>query len=75
MKTQDAINYYGSAAELARKLKMTGAGVSFWGGTVPKGRAAELHVLTDGKLVYDPEDYDDTKTDAQTVPPDAHNGP
>jgi len=39
MKKADAINYFGSAAELARKLNISEAAVSQWGDTIPQGRA------------------------------------
>ena len=36
MKKSDAINYYGSAAELAKMLKITESAVSQWGDTIPR---------------------------------------
>jgi len=39
MKKADVINYFGSAAELARKLNISEAAVSQWGDTIPQGRA------------------------------------
>lgn len=54
MKKADAINYFGSAAELAKKLNISEAAISQWGETIPKGRAYQIEVLTDGKLKADP---------------------
>lgn len=54
MKKADAINYFGSAAELARKLNISEAAVSQWGDTTPQGRAYQIEVLTGGALKADP---------------------
>ncbi|QTL94013.1 Cro/CI family transcriptional regulator [Aeromonas jandaei] len=53
MKKEDAISYFGSAAELARSLNISEPAVSRWGDTIPKGRAYQIEVLTDGKLKAD----------------------
>ncbi|HDX8380298.1 TPA: Cro/Cl family transcriptional regulator [Aeromonas salmonicida] len=50
MKKEDAISYFGSAAELARNLNISEPAVSRWGDTIPKGRAYQIEVLTAGKL-------------------------
>ncbi|MFK0666343.1 Cro/CI family transcriptional regulator [Aeromonas salmonicida] len=50
MKKEDAISYFGSAAELARNLNISEPAVSRWGDTIPKGRAYQIEVLTGGKL-------------------------
>lgn len=50
MKKEDAISYFGSAAELARSLNISEPAVSRWGDTIPKGRAYQIEVLTGGKL-------------------------
>lgn len=54
MKKADAINYFRSAAELAKKLNISEAAISQWGETIPKGRAYQIEVLTGGKLKADP---------------------
>ncbi|MGN5061415.1 Cro/CI family transcriptional regulator [Aeromonas sp. 6P] len=54
MKKADAINYFGSAAELAKKLNISEAAISQWGETIPQGRAYQIEVLTGGKLKADP---------------------
>ncbi|PPA31304.1 Cro/Cl family transcriptional regulator [Aeromonas jandaei] len=48
------MSYFGSAAELARSLNISAPTVSRWGETIPKGRAYQIEVLTDGKLKADP---------------------
>ncbi|VXA79761.1 MULTISPECIES: Cro/CI family transcriptional regulator [Aeromonas] len=53
MKKEDAISYFGSAAELARNLNISEPAVSRWGDTIPKGRAYQIEVLTGGKLKAD----------------------
>ena len=42
MKKEDAISYFGSAAELARSLNISEPAVSCWGDTVPKGRVYQV---------------------------------
>jgi len=54
MKKTDAINYFGSAAELAKRLNISEAAISQWGETIPQGRAYQIEVLTAGKLKADP---------------------
>ena len=54
MKKADAINYFGSAAEMARKLNISEAAVSQWGDTIPQGRTYQIEVLTGGALKADP---------------------
>lgn len=54
MKKADAINYFSSAAELAKKLNISEAAISQWGETIPQGRAYQIEVLTGGKLKADP---------------------
>ncbi|MGN5064508.1 Cro/CI family transcriptional regulator [Aeromonas sp. 6P] len=55
MKKADAIAYFGSAAELARKLGITEAAVSKWGENVPnqKSSAQLIEELTGGALKAD----------------------
>ncbi|HDO1375214.1 TPA: Cro/Cl family transcriptional regulator [Aeromonas veronii] len=53
MKKEDAISYFGSAAELARSLNISEPAVSRWGDIIPKGRAYQIEVLTGGKLKAD----------------------
>ncbi|MNE88946.1 DNA-binding transcriptional regulator DicC [compost metagenome] len=54
MKKADAINYFSSAAELAKKLNISEAAISQWGETIPQGRAYQIEVLTGGKLKANP---------------------
>ncbi|ARD61589.1 hypothetical protein Y71_17265 [Kosakonia radicincitans DSM 16656] len=64
MLTQDAVNYFGSKAKLAKALGVSQPAVSRWGEHIPEKRAARLSLMTNGDLVYDPCEYQDlSKTD------------
>lgn len=54
MKTNYAVEYFGSKVALARALGIHKAAVSQWGENVPKGRAYQIEVLTGGALKADP---------------------
>ncbi|GJA55288.1 hypothetical protein KAM348_27110 [Aeromonas caviae] len=54
MKTNHAVEYFGSKVALAIAIGIHKAAVSQWGENVPKGRAYQLEVLTGGKLKADP---------------------
>jgi DNA-binding transcriptional regulator YdaS (Cro superfamily) len=58
VKTEDAIQHFGSAAKLARALGIWKTAVSQWGDEVPPRRAFELERLTDGVLKADFEPVD-----------------
>lgn len=60
MKKSDAITHFGSGAALGRALHIGKAAVSKWPELVPRPWAAELHIITKGKLKFDPELYHDT---------------
>ena len=53
MKTETAIQHFGSKAALARALSIKTPSVYDWGDLVPLGRAYELQALTDGVLQVD----------------------
>ena len=53
MKTNYAVEYFGSKVALARALGIHKAAVSQWGENVPKGRAYQIEVLTGGALKAD----------------------
>ncbi len=57
MKKEEAIRYLGSAAELARILKISEAAVSQWGEIIPQGRAYQIESLTGGELKVNQADY------------------
>ncbi|MBP4067118.1 helix-turn-helix domain-containing protein [Aeromonas sp. MaB10011B] len=69
MKKADAINFFGSAAELARKLNISEAAVSQWGDTIPQGRAYQIEVLTGGELKADPAPTSGQQRPYQRVAP------
>lgn len=59
MKTELAVDYFGTKAAIADALGIKRSAVSQWGETIPKGRAYQIEVLTDGKL----------KADSRSAPP------
>lgn len=50
MKTELAVDYFGTKAAIADALGIKRSAVSQWGETIPKGRAYQIEVLTGGKL-------------------------
>ena len=57
MKTQDAINHFGSATAVAVAAGISKAAVSQWGEKVPLGTAALLEKVTAGALRLNTADY------------------
>ena len=57
MLKYDCITHFGTQAALAKELNISSPAISVWGDVIPKGRAAELHLLTSGELVYDQTHY------------------
>jgi hypothetical protein len=53
MKTQEAIEHYGSLRKLAETLDVWPQVIYQWGDTPPMGRQYELEVRTEGKLKAD----------------------
>ncbi|WP_429178634.1 Cro/CI family transcriptional regulator [Aeromonas salmonicida] len=53
MRTELAVNYFGTKAAIADALGIKKSAVSQWGDTIPKGRAYQIEVLTGGKLKAD----------------------
>lgn len=53
MKTQEAINHYGSLRKLAEALDVWPQVIYQWGESPPMGRQYELEVKTGGKLKAD----------------------
>jgi hypothetical protein len=52
MRTSDVVKFFGSKTRIAFLLGMSKQAVSDWGETVPRGRAFELHVLSEGALSH-----------------------
>ena len=69
VKKADVINYFGSAAELARKLNISEAAVSQWGNTIPQGRAYHIEVVTGGELKADPATPSGQQRPSQRIAP------
>ena len=69
MLMSDAIKHYKSKTRIARALGIGKAAVSKWGEVVPRGWAAELHVLTKGRLKFDQWEYRDdaSRCDAEAA--------
>lgn len=51
MKTQDAIDFYGSRDALAKALRVSRPTTYYWGETIPETYQYKLQVITGGKLV------------------------
>lgn len=50
MKTKDAVEHFGSKAEVARKAGVSRSRVSQWGEDVPELQAYRLEKASNGKL-------------------------
>ena len=50
MKTQTAIEYFGSVGALADVLKISRPAIYQWGEYVPNGRAYQIEVISHGEL-------------------------
>jgi len=57
MRKKSVIKYFGSVKQVSEMLGVSTQAVYSWPALVPKGSAADLDKLTDGKLHYDPKDY------------------
>jgi len=55
MKTQSAIEHYGSATALADALSVTLPAISQWGEYPPGGRQLQIQFLTGGRLQAEPD--------------------
>jgi hypothetical protein len=55
MKTQNAIDYFGSRKKLADALELWPQAVYRWGDEVPEGSAYKLQVITNGELMVKEE--------------------
>jgi len=55
MTVDQVINYFGTKAEIAKRLNISYQAVQQWteSGKVPKGRQFELQILSDGQLTVD----------------------
>ena len=50
MKTSDVIEFFGGAAQAAKKIGITHQAIYKWGETVPPVRQWHIQALTDGAL-------------------------
>jgi len=61
MRKEIVLKFFGSGAEVARRLDIDRAAVSQWPEVVPMGRAYQIQALTDGALQVDPALYEKDK--------------
>ena len=50
MKKSDVIAHFGGVVKTAKALGMNKSSVSLWGEEIPKGRAYQIELMTEGKL-------------------------
>lgn len=55
MRTQEAIDHFGTQTKLAEALSITDGAVSQWGEFPPRLRQLEIQDLTDGALMAEPK--------------------
>lgn len=71
MKTQAAIEHFGSKSAVAAALGIYKQAVSQWGELVPETRAYQIQVVTGGALKVDPAEYGGrAMTDGNRAGPD-----
>jgi DNA-binding transcriptional regulator YdaS (Cro superfamily) len=62
MRTEDAIEHFGSQAALARALGIRPPSIADWGDDVPPLRQLQLERLTKGELRADPAILEPSKS-------------
>lgn len=72
MKTQQAVEHFGSVTKVSEVLGISHQAVYFWKGLVPKGKAALLVLESGNKLDLGKEDYV-LGTNAKSKPADSPN--
>jgi hypothetical protein len=68
MEKAAAIEFFGSGAELARRLGLGRQAVSNWGEVIPEVYALRLERMTGGDLVYDESHYRSIEDGERSVP-------
>lgn len=53
MKKDEAIKFFGSVTELAKRLNVSTQSISQWGKIIPQRRAFEIERITNGALKAD----------------------
>ena len=56
MKKQDVLNHFGGVAKTAKALGIAQPSVCKWGEKIPKGRAYQIEVMTNGELKAEKEE-------------------
>lgn len=54
IRTDDAVKFFGTAADLAERLGISPQAIYQWGEFVPERRVYQIHVLSDRALPPDP---------------------
>lgn len=67
MKKTDVLAYFGSATKTAVALNISDAAISKWGDVIPRARAMEIALFTEGKLKYVKSHYYETVTERKKV--------
>ena len=62
MNKSHAINYFGNKVKLAKAVGVSPASITRWGEKVPKLRAYQLQVITNGALQADDSSEQNTNT-------------
>jgi hypothetical protein len=57
MEKQKVIDHYGSQSKVAQAMKVSRQAVAQWDEIIPEASAMKLHLITNGKLEYDPTLY------------------
>lgn len=58
MTLKEAIEYFGTRSELAKKLNISLPAISFWKNKIPMGRQYQIELMTNGELKADTESED-----------------
>ena len=65
MKVYSAQLYFGNQQKIADHLGVNKSAISRWQGEVPELQARRLQAITNGELVFDPEEYPDAPENLQ----------
>jgi len=70
MLSKDVFKHFdGNQAAVGRALGITRKAVNKWGRLVPPTQAYRLHQMTEGRLLYDPADYEGRYPTHVFIPP------
>lgn len=63
MLTKDAVEYFGSKSKIREILGYGNSAVYHWGEVVPESSAGRLYVLSNHRIPYRTEDYQNQESD------------